>query len=169
MRRLIPLLLALFLAVPAGAVLPDEKLADPTLEARARQISKELRCLVCQNEAIDASNAPLARDLRLLVRERIVAGDTDQQVLDHIHARYGDFVLLRPPVRPETWALWYGPVALLLLAGLGSALYLHRRRREAEGAAGTALTPEEERRLERLLAEIEDEPGRNRAGGGTGS
>ncbi|MFM2043581.1 MAG: cytochrome C-type biosis protein CcmH [Pseudomonadota bacterium] len=155
MKRLLPLFLALMLAGPAGAVLPDEKLADPALEARAREISKELRCLVCQNESIDASNAPLARDLRLLVRERLVAGDSDDQALAHIHARYGDFVLLRPPVKPETWPLWFGPGLILVVAAAGSALYLQRRRRDVASAVPTALTAEEEVRLAALLDGLE--------------
>ena len=106
------------IGVPASwAVEPSERLADPGLEARARVISQELRCLVCQNESIDESNAQLAHDLRLLVRRRLVAGDTDQQVLNYIVARYGAFVLLNPPFEPVTWLLWLGPPALVLGAG----------------------------------------------------
>ncbi|MDJ0897067.1 MAG: cytochrome c-type biogenesis protein CcmH, partial [Alphaproteobacteria bacterium] len=97
--------------MPAVAVVsPDEMLDDPALEARARALSKELRCLVCQNESIDESDADLARDLRKIVRERLVAGDTDDEVIGYLTARYGDFVLLNPPVKPLTWALWFGPV-----------------------------------------------------------
>lgn len=117
------------IGVPASwAVEPSERLADPGLEARARVISQELRCLVCQNESIDESNAQLAHDLRLLVRRRLVAGDTDQQVLNYIVARYGVFVLLNPPFEPVTWLLWLGPPALLLGAGAILLLRVSRRR-----------------------------------------
>lgn len=167
MKRLIPLLLALMLAGPAAAVMPDEKLADPAMEARAREISKELRCLVCQNQSIDDSNAPLARDLRVLVRERLVAGDSNEATLDYIHDRYGDFVLLRPPIRPETWALWFGPAVVLVLAGAGSAMYLHRRRREADGPGVAGLTADEERRLEAMMQDEDENGGKRRATGET--
>lgn len=155
-------LLLAALALPAFAVLPSEKLSDPALEARAREISKELRCLVCQNQSIDDSNADLARDLRVLVRERLVAGDSDAQVLAYITDRYGDFVLLRPPVKSYTLALWAGPFLVLLVAGAGTALYLRRRRRDVEMAAATPLTAEEEARIQALLDEMapEREPGR---------
>ena len=117
------------IGVPASlAVEPSERLADPGLEARARVISQELRCLVCQNESIDDSNAQLAHDLRLLVRRRLVAGDTDQQVLNYIVARYGVFVLLNPPFEPMTWLLWLGPPALVLGAGAILLLRVSRRR-----------------------------------------
>jgi cytochrome c-type biogenesis protein CcmH len=146
----------------AHAVLPDEKLADPALEARARGLSQELRCLVCQNQSIDDSNAPLARDLRVIVRERLTAGDSDEQVIAYLRRRYGDFVLLKPPVEPATYALWFGPPALLVIGGIG-LLVLHRRRRRlaVEGAAAEAAAPpplsaEERRRLDALLHE---EPG----------
>ncbi|MBD3626428.1 MAG: cytochrome c-type biogenesis protein CcmH [Rhodobacteraceae bacterium] len=102
----------------AGAVEPDEILDDPALEARARDISKDLRCVVCQNQDIDGSNAGVARDLRLLVRERLVAGDTDAEVMEFVRARYGDYVLLKPPFKPETYALWLAP-AFLVLFGAG--------------------------------------------------
>jgi cytochrome c-type biogenesis protein CcmH len=119
------------IGVPASwAVEPSERLADPRLEARARVISQELRCLVCQNESIDESNAELAHDLRLLVRRRLVAGDTDQQVLNYIVARYGVFVLLNPPFEPVTWVLWLGPTALLL--GAGAILFLRVSRRRLD-------------------------------------
>jgi cytochrome c-type biogenesis protein CcmH len=117
------------IGVPASwAVEPSERLVDPGLEARARIISQELRCLVCQNESIDESNAQLAHDLRLLVRRRLVAGDTDQQVLNYIVARYGVFVLLNPPFEPVTWLLWLGPPALVLGAGAILLLRVSRRR-----------------------------------------
>ena len=112
MKLLLCILLVLS-AAPAAAVEPDEILADAALEARARDISKELRCLVCQNQSIDDSNAKLARDLRLLVRERITKGDSNRQVIAYIVARYGDFVLLKPPFKATTWALWLGPPLIL--------------------------------------------------------
>jgi len=119
-------------AVSAGAVNPDEMLDDPALEARAREISKGLRCLVCQNQSIDDSDADLARDLRVLVRERLAAGDSDGQVIDYVVSRYGDFVLMRPPFKATTYALWLGPA---LIAGLGVlAVVAFYRRRTAAGA-----------------------------------
>ena len=137
------LLLALALAA-AGAVEPEEQLADPALEARAREIGQELRCLVCQNQSIDDSDADLARDLRRIVRERLTAGDTDDQVMAFVTARYGDYVLLRPPLRAGTLALWFGPV-VLLVAGI-AAIMLRRRRVAAE-----PFSAEEDRRLAQLL------------------
>ena len=124
------------------------------MEARAREISKELRCLVCQNQSIDDSNAPLARDLRVLVRERLVAGDDDSGVLGYITARYGDYVLLRPPFKASTYVLWIGPVVVLLLGALGAALFLRGRNRPATaGDTEAPLTPEERARLDKLLRE----------------
>src|SRR6185437_1943261 len=111
----------------AFAVEPGERLADPVLEARARSISATLRCLVCQNESIDDSNADLAHDIRVLVRQRLVAGDTDAQVRQAIVDRYGQFVLLNPPVQPATYLLWFGPVAMLLVGFVGVAIWLRRR------------------------------------------
>ncbi|MGQ0564773.1 MAG: cytochrome c-type biogenesis protein [Gemmobacter sp.] len=138
---------ALWAAV-AGAVEPDEVLADPVLESRARALSRELRCVVCRTETIDESDAAIARDLRLLLRERLVAGDSDPQVLEFMVARYGEYVLLKPPARGANLVLWLaGP--LMLLAGGGIALAWLRRRTAAEPAA--PLTPEEERRLEEIL------------------
>ncbi len=150
MRRLAVLALLLALAPAAGAVEPRERLADPGREARARALSKELRCLVCQNESIDDSNADLAHDLRVLLRERITAGDSDRQALQFIVSRYGEFVLLKPPVEPATSALWFGPPAILALGAAGAALYLRRRRRAPE-AAPAPLTEAERRRLATLL------------------
>jgi len=154
--------LVLLLALPALAVEPDERLDDPALEARARGLSAELRCLVCQNESIDSSNAPLARDLRVLVRERLEAGDSDDQVLAYVTDRYGDYVLLRPPVQPNTYALWFGPVAVLLLGVVAMAVYLAARR--PARAEPDPLTPEERRRVDALLGRGDDrEPGRGEA------
>ena len=136
------------------AVQPDEILADAALEGRARALSKELRCMVCQNQSIDDSDAPLARDLRVLVRERLQAGDSDGQVIDFLVARYGEFVLLKPRLERHTLLLWLLPP--LALAGGGLALWTHSRRRAksaaAEDLSSSKLTAEEEARLERLIA-----------------
>lgn len=141
MRRTAALAAAVaLLAWPAAAVNPDEQLADPTQEARALTLSKELRCVVCQNQSIDDSDATLARDLRLLLRERIAAGDTDKEAVDFIVARYGAFVQLRPPLRADTLALWFGPLAVLALGAVGAVVYM--RGRTPQGV--TPLTPEEE-------------------------
>ena len=152
MRRLI-LAAAMTLAVagPARAVTPDEQLSDPKLEARARALSQELRCVVCQNQSIDDSNAPLAHDLRVILRERLAAGDTDAQAKAYLVTRYGDFVLLRPPFQPDTWALWLGPVAVLLLGGAGAVLYIRARGRAVEAP----LSAEDEARAAALLASEE--------------
>jgi cytochrome c-type biogenesis protein CcmH len=131
-------------------VTPDERLADASLEARARAISQELRCLVCQNQSIDDSNAPLAHDLRVLVRERLIAGDSDRQVLDYLTRRYGDFVLLRPPVKPATYALWFGPAAVLALGAVGMVVFFRRRAR-GELSSPAPLSAEERRRLDQIL------------------
>jgi cytochrome c-type biogenesis protein CcmH len=143
----------------AYAVQPDEIMSDPAKEARARDLSRELRCMVCQNQSIDDSEAPLARDLRLLVRERIAAGDSDAQVIDFLVARYGEFVLLKPRLSPHTWLLWLLPP--LALAGGGLALWMHSRRRSgsatAEDQSQFQLTAEEEARLERLIT-VEPSP-----------
>ena len=140
-------------ASAAYAVQPDEIMADPVKEARARVLSQELRCMVCQNQSIDDSEAPLARDLRLLVRERIAAGDSDNQVIDFLVARYGEFVLLKPRLERQTLLLWLLPP--LALAGGGIALWLHSRRRakSALGEATVTLTPDEEARLAALMAD----------------
>jgi len=118
----------LLLAAPAHAVDPREMLPNPALEKRARALSAELRCVVCQNQSIDDSDAALAKDLRVLIRSRITAGDTDQEVLDYVTSRYGDFVLLRPPVTGATAVLWIGPILFALLGALGIVLYYRRRR-----------------------------------------
>jgi cytochrome c-type biogenesis protein CcmH len=135
-------------ASTAAAVQPDEVLADPALEKRAREISAGLRCLVCQNQSIDDSNAPLARDLRILVRERIEAGDSDEEVRDYLVARYGDFILLRPRFEASTLLLWLTPVLVLLGGGV---LLLYARRTESSTAA--SLSAAEEERLSRIRRE----------------
>ena len=147
--RAVPLLLIGLLAfsAPAIAVQPDEVLKNPALEQRARALSSGLRCLVCQNQSIDDSDAPLARDLRILVRERLTAGDSDAAVIDFVFARYGDFVLLRPPMNARTILLWAAPF-LIVLSG---AAFLWRRRNRAAAPAGVNLTAEEQRRLDDLL------------------
>jgi cytochrome c-type biogenesis protein CcmH len=143
---------ALLMASPAAfAVQPDEIMGDPAKEARARELSRELRCMVCQNQSIDDSEAPLARDLRLLVRERIAAGDSDKQVMDFLVARYGEFVLLKPRVNQHTLVLWLLPP--LALGGGGLALWLYSRRRKSGGDPPLLhLTEEEEARIDRLIA-----------------
>lgn len=159
-RLLLDCFVAMLLAMTifgssAHAVQPDEIMADAIQEARARNLSRELRCMVCQNQSIDDSDAPLARDLRLLVREQIAAGKTDEQVMDFLVSRYGEFVLLKPRVEKSTLLLWLIPP--LVLVGGGFALWLNSRRRNrlsAEGdAAALRLTPDEEARLERLISQ----------------
>ena len=146
LRSLVPLVgLA---AAPALAVQPDEVLSDPALEARARNLSRELRCMVCQNQSIDDSDAPLAKDLRVLVRERLAAGDSDAQVRDFIVGRYGEFVLLKPIFGMHTALLWLGPVLVLFAGSAGLALALRRRR---GGSAVGALSAEEQAALEAAL------------------
>lgn len=135
---------------PAQAILAGEAMDDPVLEARARDIGKGLRCLVCQNQSIDDSNAALAKDLRSLVRERLLTGDSDQQVRDYVVARYGDYVLLKPPFKPSTYALWLGPGAMLLLASAGVVAFLRRQSR-APAEAEAPLDDDERRRLDSLL------------------
>ena len=143
--------LALLASPLAHAVQPDEIMADPAKEARARNLSRELRCMVCQNQSIDDSEAPLARDLRLLVRERIAAGDSDNQVMDFLVARYGQFVLLKPRFEPETLALWLLPPLVLLGGGLALWLQIRRRARRTADSE-PRLTPEEEARLAALMS-----------------
>jgi cytochrome c-type biogenesis protein CcmH len=157
MRWLNLILVAFALLAPlrALAVQPDEVLADPALETRARVLSKELRCMVCQNQSIDDSDAPLARDLRILVRERLQAGDSDSQVIDFLVARYGEFVLLKPRFSWHTALLWLGPAAVLLIGALGLLLVVRRDRSRARSTAGVAgeaaLTPAEEARIAEIL------------------
>lgn len=147
-HRTAALLIALAVNSAALAAEPDEMLADPALEARARAISRELRCVVCQSESIDDSNAPLARDLRLLVRERISAGDDDAAVRAYVVERYGDYVLLKPPVQANTLALWLAPAFLFLIAAVAAATQL--RRAAASRIPPQPLTPEEQKRLREL-------------------
>ena len=130
---------------------PDEILKDATLEAHARTISKELRCLVCQNQSIDDSDAPLARDLRILVRERLSAGDSGKQTIAFVVRRYGDFVLLRPPFKSSTLILWLGPV-LILISGMAGIAIWHRRRRTASAGPAAPLSDDERARIDTLLA-----------------
>jgi len=144
----------LLIGFPAAyAVQPDEIMADPGKEARARDLSRELRCMVCQNQSIDDSDAPLARDLRILVRERLQAGDSDRQVIDFLVARYGEFVLLKPRFSAHTALLWLGPAAILLIGAFGLFLIARRQRRDsgAAGADGQKLTEAEEARLSEVL------------------
>ena len=146
---LIALLLGLFATPPVWAVQPDEVLNDPLLEARARELSKGLRCLVCRNESIDESNAGLARDLRLLVRERLVAGDSDVEAVAFIVDRYGEYVLLRPTTSGSNWLLWAaGPLMLLMAGGMG-VFYLRGRARS--GKQDDGLSDEEQARLREIL------------------
>jgi cytochrome c-type biogenesis protein CcmH len=145
----VALALLLIALAPVHAVEPGEMLKDPALEARARQLSQELRCVVCQNQSIDDSNAPLAHDLRVIVRERLAAGETDAQVLAFVEARYGEFVLLRPRFKPQTLVLWSTP--LLLLAGVAAYLVRARQRQVPSRAEVAPLSAEERRRLDRLL------------------
>lgn len=152
-RAVLGMLVALALLTPsAQAVTPDEVLRDPVLEARARDISQLLRCVVCQNQSIDDSNAPLAHDLRVIVRERLVSGDTDRQAIDFIVGRYGNFVLLNPPMKPDTLALWFGPLLFLLAAALGFGRYLRRRSNEQGSETPVALTTIEQQRMAELLS-----------------
>lgn len=160
-RRVRILTLAMLLcvaALPVRAVEPGEMLADPALEARARAITREIRCLVCQNQSIDDSDAGLAKDLRVIVRERISAGDGDDEVRQYLVDRYGDFVLLDPPVKPVTYVLWFGPPLLLLAGALGVALRL--RRRAAQKLAPAPLSAAEKARLAAILAGDGDAEGR---------
>jgi cytochrome c-type biogenesis protein CcmH len=145
-RAVLAALFALLLAGAAHAVEPSEMLKDPALEARARAISQDIRCVVCQNQTIDDSNADIAHDLRVIVRERLQDGDTDQQVRDYLTARYGDYLLLNPPFRAKTLILWLGP-AVFLLIGVGVIVAAARKRR---AIAPAPLNEEESRRLARL-------------------
>jgi cytochrome c-type biogenesis protein CcmH len=145
--------LLLLANLTSQAVEPSEQLKNPALEARARTISSGLRCLVCQNETIDESSAGLAHDIRILLRERLTAGDTDEQAVKAIVDRYGEFVLLDPPVQPATYVLWFGPVAILLAGLLGGMIWL--RRRSVTTEAAVPLSPDERSRLDTILREAD--------------
>ncbi|MFN3624971.1 MAG: cytochrome c-type biogenesis protein CcmH [Hyphomicrobium sp.] len=163
MRHFSSVLVLIGILAGAGAALavePDEILADPALEARARSISSGLRCLVCQNQSIDDSNAPLARDLRVLVRERLKAGDSDAQVMQFVEDRYGEFVLLRPPLSWRTVLLWVAPLVALLIAVWVSVRGWRRRQSQA-AVAGANLAPlsaDEESKLRKILADSSGDP-----------
>jgi cytochrome c-type biogenesis protein CcmH len=148
MRTLLAVIFLFFACLPAYAVNPDEVLADPALEARARALSAQLRCMVCQNQSIDDSNADLARDLRLLVRQRLKDGDTDQQVLDYLVSRYGEFVLLKPRLSEHTLLLWGMPVFLALVGG---AIILIQLRKRPQTSAVASLSDEEQEKLDAIL------------------
>jgi len=151
MRAIVLAVLVAMLVSPVGAVEPDEILADPALEARARDIGKELRCLVCQNQSIDDSDAELARDLRVLVRERLTAGDSDQQVVDYVVSRYGDFVLLKPPFKMSTYALWLGPGVIGVIAVIALIAFYRRRSKSAHAETAPPLSAAEKKKLSALL------------------
>ena len=148
-RSLLAIAALVLVSVVARAVEPDEILKDPVQEARAREITRELRCVVCQNQSVDDSDAPLAKDIRVLVRERIAAGESDDAVKDFIVQRYGQYVLLRPPFAMDTALIWIGPFALFAIA-LGTALLFLRRDRD-DASQPKPLTPEEESRLDARL------------------
>jgi cytochrome c-type biogenesis protein CcmH len=142
------MLVAALVPLPAHAVRPDEMLSDPGLEARAREIGKELRCLVCRNQSIDDSDADLAHDIRVLVRQRLVAGDSNAQVIAYVRSRYGDYVLLTPPFQLDTWLLWLGPAAILLIGLWGAGRYL---RRQSGMTPALPLSADEAQRLTTIL------------------
>ncbi len=150
MRRLLLASAFLLAAFPAFAVNPDEVLADPALEARARALSAELRCMVCQNQSIDDSNAELARDLRLLVRERLKNGDSDEAVIEYVVSRYGEFVLLNPRLRGETLLLWGAPIVLFLAGAAAMVLFVRKR---SGKPTGTPLSEAEKAELKKLVGE----------------
>lgn len=153
-KRILPMLALVLMLAPsaAHAVQPDEIMSNPAQEARARALSRELRCMVCQNQSIDDSDAPLARDLRLVVRERIAAGNSDTQVIDFLVARYGEFVLLKPRVEGQTLILWLLTPLVLIGGGLALFVYNRRRNNDAQDEGSLALSPEEEARLAALMA-----------------
>ena len=160
MRAAILAILCVFFLPIGGAIAvqPNEVLKDSELEARARNLSKDIRCLVCQNQSIDDSNADLARDLRVLVRERLSEGDSDEQILDFLVKRYGDFVLLKPPVKASTYALWYGPIVIFVLGVIGLVVFM-RGRRPTAATQTLALSKDEERRISALLDENKQKDG----------
>ncbi|WP_419798136.1 MAG: cytochrome c-type biogenesis protein [Terasakiella sp.] len=147
---------ALFVwTVQVSAVEPDEIMQDPALEARAREVSQDLRCVVCQNQSIDDSNSGIAKKMRVLVRDRIAQGDSNQEVKDYLVSRYGDFVLLKPPVKAKTMVLWFGPVLMIVIGLVGIILYYRRRSAQAAQGQGIAvpLTAQEQARLDALMKE----------------
>ena len=146
---------ALAIAGPAAAVQPSEKLDDPQKEQRAQELGEEIRCLVCQSESIANSNADMAKDLRVLIRERIQEGQSDQEIKDFLQSRYGDYVLLRPPMKPETYVLWYGPAAITAIGAIGVGVFFWRRNKRP--AAPQKLSADEERRLNDILGESDDQ------------
>ena len=148
-RSIITFLFMVFLALPAFAVEPDEMLDDPVLEQRARDLSVNLRCLVCQNQSIDDSDAKLAKDLRVLIRERLVKGDSDKEAIDFVVAKYGEFVLLKPRFGMHTLFLWLGPFAILLLGAV--ALFLSRKNKNQTAPVESGLSEEEQKRLDEIL------------------
>lgn len=148
-------LLAFAVVRPAAAVEPSERLANPVLEARAEAIGSILRCLVCQNESIEESSADLAHDIRVFLRQRLVAGDTNQQAIQAVVKRYGQFVLLKPPVEPATYVLWFAPAGLLVFGFIGTVFWLRRRHAGNAGGATAPLSAAEQRRLDNLLQESE--------------
>ena len=153
LKKLVLSLVLLIWAAPIYAVQPSEVLKDPALEARAREISKVLRCPVCQGENIDDSNAAVSKDLRLLVRDRLKAGDTDSQVIDYVTDRYGEYVLFEPEKNGANLLLWYLGPGALLLALIGGFFYVRSRRNAAEGPAAPALSGDEQARLKELMGE----------------
>lgn len=155
MKKIIMMAAALLIwATPAPAVEPDEIMDDPALEARAREVSKDLRCVVCQNQSIDDSDSGIAKKMRVLVRERIAKGDSNQEVKDYLVSRYGDFVLLKPPMKAKTLVLWFGP-ALMVIIGLVGIIFYYRRRnaQAAQNQAAAPLSAKEQARLDALLKE----------------
>ncbi len=150
LRRLFLAVAFILTTLPSAfAVQPDEVLSDPELEARARVLSAQMRCLVCQNQSIDDSDAPLAKDLRVLIRERLVKGETNAQVVDYLVSRYGEFVLLKPRVNARTLLLWGGPFAILLIGSL--VIFMRRRKGSALAVPEQALTADEQARLDEIL------------------
>jgi len=153
--RMVFLLVAMMLALPALAVDPGEMLDDPALEARAREVSKGLRCVVCQNQSIDDSNAELAGDMRVLVRERILAGDSNQEVVAYMVSRYGDYVLLDPPFKASTYVLWFGPPLIVGLGVIAVVFFYRRRPSKVSGTTSAELTEKEKKRIDKLLEDDE--------------
>jgi len=155
MRKLFLSLLFVVIAFPALAVNPDEVLKDPVLELRARELSKEVRCVVCQNQSIDDSDAELAKDLRVLLRERLVEGDSDDEVLEFLVARYGDFVLLRPPFKGITYVLWLSPFLILFIGIYAIFTFFRKKTDGSANALADPLSADEKKRLDALLGSKE--------------